>query len=33
VTGYEPIKNNKSETVGIFFVGFLKPEPDKQKID
>jgi hypothetical protein len=29
VTGYEPIKNNKSETVGIFFVGFLKPEADK----
>jgi hypothetical protein len=33
VTGYEPIKNDKSEIVGIFFVGFLKPEPDKQKID
>jgi hypothetical protein len=29
VTGYEPIKNNRSETVGIFFVGFLKPESDK----
>lgn len=33
VTGYEPIKNEKSEIVGIFFVGFLKTESDKQKID
>ena len=25
ITGYEPIKNNKYETVGLFFVGYLKP--------
>ena len=31
VTGYEPIKNDKSEIVGLFFVGFLKQESDKQK--
>ena len=29
VTGYEPIKNEKSEIVGIFFVGFLKPESNQ----
>lgn len=25
ITGYEPIKNDSSETVGLFFVGYLKP--------
>jgi hypothetical protein len=29
VTGYEPIKNEKSEIVGIFFVGFLKTESNR----